>query len=48
MQKLNYETSDLWNLRESNDFWFENYKSFNTLFLTRHKKIKNDENKSDG
>ena len=46
MQKLNYETSDQWNLRESNDFWFENYKSFISLFLTRYKKIKNDENKS--
>ena len=46
MQKLNYETSDQWNLRESNDFSFENYKSFISLFLTRYKKIKNDKNKS--
>jgi len=35
-----------WDLRESNDFLFQNYKSFISLFLTRYKKIKNDENKS--
>ena len=46
MQKLNYKTSDQWDLRESNDFWFENYKSFISQFLTTYKKIKNDENKS--
>jgi hypothetical protein len=37
---------DQWDLWESNDFWFENYKSFISQFLTTYKKIKNDENKS--
>ena len=46
MQKLNYKTSDQWDLRESNDFWFRNYKSFISLFLTTYKKMKNNENKS--